>query len=240
MFASPFTNLSFMITRLTKGFLIVLGLSFLIGSNSCKKDDMDEIITVTDVDGNVYNTLRLGAQLWIAENLRTTRYNDGVPIPHVTANTQWANLTTGAYSYYNNNPSAYRDVFGALYNWNAVNTGKLCPEGWHVPSDEEWAKLAEFLGGEGVAGGKLKESGTSYWKEPNTGAINNTQFSALPGGSRIFDGSFYNISQRGIWWSSTEYSANNSYTRLLDFEYKTLFRTTFEKRGGLSVRCIKN
>ena len=116
-------------------------------------------------------------------NLKTTKYNDGTSIPNVTNDTSWSNLTTGAYCWYNNDVS-YKNPYGALYNWYAVNTGKLAPKGWHVPSDAEWTTLITYLGGESIAGGKLKEAGTTHWLSPNTEATNSTGFSALPGGRR--------------------------------------------------------
>lgn len=219
----------------------ILGILFLsLINSSCKKDDtIEEPVFVSDSDGNIYTTIKIGKQRWFAENLKTTRYNDGSPISNITSNSSWASINTGSYCWYNNNLSM-KETFGALYNWNAVASGKLCPVGWHVPSDEEWNILAETLGGESIAGGKLKDASSAYWKGQNTDAGNQLNYSALPGGSRILDGSFYNLYLRGSWWSSTEALQNTSYARTLDYEYSTLIRSTFEKPFGLSVRCIKD
>lgn len=138
--------------------------------------------TVTDVDGNVYQTIGIGSQFWIAENLKTTKYNDGTSIPLVTDNRDWSLLFTPAYCWYNNDEINNKITYGALYNWYTLNTGKLCPSGWHVPNNTEWAVLASYLGGPEVAGGKMKVPGTDYWNSPNTGATNSSGFSAFPGG----------------------------------------------------------
>jgi uncharacterized protein (TIGR02145 family) len=143
-------------------------------------------LTVTDIDGNAYNIVTIGGQAWMKENLKVTKYKDGTTIPLVTATGAWVALTTPGYSFYNN--SVTGGVYGALYNWYTVNTGKLCPTGWHVPSTTEWTTLETFLGGASVAGGKLKETGTSKWFSPNTGATNETGFTALPGGARNYLG----------------------------------------------------
>ncbi|MCB9001260.1 MAG: fibrobacter succinogenes major paralogous domain-containing protein [Bacteroidales bacterium] len=160
--------------------------------------------TVTDIDGNTYITVTIGNQVWMAENLKTTHYNDGTAIPNVTDGNEWAALTTGAYCWYSN-ATAYKDTYGALYNWYAVNTGKLAPTGWHVATDAEWTTLTTYLGGESVAGGKLKETDTTHWASPNTGATNETGFTALPGGYRGRGGAFGGIGGYGYWWSATEF-----------------------------------
>jgi uncharacterized protein (TIGR02145 family) len=141
-----------------------------------------ETNTVTDIDGNIYHTVTIGTQVWMVENLKTTKYRNGDPIPNVTGNA-WAALTTGAYCWYNNDAATYKATYGALYNWYAVaDSRNIAPTGWHVPTDAEWTTLTTFLGGESVAGGKLKETGTNHWTSPNTGATNETGFTALPGG----------------------------------------------------------
>lgn len=139
--------------------------------------------SVKDIDGNKYKTIKIGTQIWLSENLKTTTYNDGTAIPLVKNYDAWAELSTQAYCWYNND-STNKEVYGALYNWYAVNTKKLCPEGWHVPSDEEWTELRTYLGDKGNAGLALKESGTSHWKSPNSDASNTTGFTGLPGGYR--------------------------------------------------------
>jgi uncharacterized protein (TIGR02145 family) len=196
--------------------------------------------TVTDYQGNVYNTVKIGSQCWLKQNLRATKYNDGTNIPNVTNDGAWYDLTTPAYCWYENNYSTYGSVYGALYNWYAVNTGKLCPVGWHVPSDVEWTQLSDFLGGEGVAGGKLKETGTTYWNSPNTGATNVSGFTALPGGCRSYLEGFYSLKISGNWWSSSEEDANYALDRNLNYNLSQLSTMIDNKWWGLSVRCVKD
>lgn len=170
---------------------------------------LEEATGAVDADGNVYSTVVIGNQEWFAVNLKTTKYNNGTPIPNVTSNSDWGNLTTGAYAWYENNEATYKNAYGALYNWYAVNTGNLCPTGWRVPTDAEWTTLANYVGGESVAGGKLKSTRTApdahpRWESPNTGATDEYGFSALPGGYRSGSGGFSSIGGNGNWWSSTE------------------------------------
>jgi len=195
---------------------------------------------ITDIDGNMYKAITIGTQTWMAENLKTTKYNDGTAIPNVTDGKTWYNLTTPAYCWYDNNGTIFKNNYGALYNWYAVNTGKLCLTGWHVPTDSEWIKLAAYLGGESVAGGKLKEIGSTHWASPNSGATNETGFSALPGGSRGGSGINYNIGYYCYWWSSTESSSTIASYWILG--YKELYVTRFmsNKFNGNSVRCVKD
>jgi uncharacterized protein (TIGR02145 family) len=217
----------------------------LVFFSSCKKDDNDETpvpgpgVTVTDADGNVYSTVIIGTQTWMAENLKTTKYNDGTAIPLVTDGAAWSVLTTPAYCWYNNDIS-YKTTYGALYNWFAVNTGKLSPTGWHVPTDAEWATLVAFLGDTATGGGKLKETGIAHWVSPNTGANNSSRFTALPGGSHYTNGSFYLNGKYGWWWSSTESSAGNAWHEYLIYNSSAVFRTEGSKIIGFSVRCIKD
>ena len=206
---------------------------------SCKKENDDT--TVTDIDGNVYNTITIGSQVWLKENLKTTKYNDGAEIPNVTDNTEWGNLTSGAYSWYDNNEATHKNTYGALYNWYTVNTGKLCPNGYHIPSDAESTEISEYLGGTSVAGGKLKEIGTTHWMTPNTGATNESSFTALPGGLRSYSGTFNLITEIGYWWSSTQYeSPESAYSRSLGYDSNTFYRHGSNKKNGHFVRCLKN
>ncbi len=204
-----------------------------------KPDFICGVSTVTDYQGNVYNTVKIGDQCWLKENLRSTKYNDGEDIPNVTNGTIWDGLTTPAYCWYNNDYSTYGSVYGALYNWYAVNTGKLCPVGWHVPSDAEWTQLTDFLGGESVAGGKLKETGTTHWNSPNTGATNETSFTALPSGVRVGE-VFSGIQFFGNWWSATEREFITSWLYSTSCDHSGLTRESVIKRTGYPVRCIKN
>ncbi len=195
--------------------------------------------TVTDIEGNIYKTVTIGTQVWMAENLKTTKYNDGFNIPMVTDNSIWINLVTPAYCWYNNDLTAFKNTYGALYNWYTVNTGKLCPTGWHIPSDTEWTSLTTYLGGESIASGKLKEEGTAHWLSPNTGANNETGFSALPGGEREIGG-FTKVRERGNWWSSTEIGSASALYRVLKYNDNNLSRFNVGKTVGFSVRCVKD
>jgi uncharacterized protein (TIGR02145 family) len=195
--------------------------------------------TVSDIDGNVYKTITIETQIWMTENLKTTKYNDGTSIPFVTGST-WASLTTPGYCWYNHDTVNYKNIFGALYNWHAVNTGKLCPTGWHVPDNEEWKSLETFLGGAIIAGGKLKETGTKHWLVINTGATNETGFTALPGGYRYGKGKFGSIGYFGYWWSASEAHSPYASCYYLGNESNSLLNHLNYRRNGYSVRCLKN
>ena len=217
----------------------------LIFSNSCKKDNSNSNSnpvpgpTVTDVDGNVYHSVTIGTQVWMVENLKTTKYNDGTAIPLVTDGTAWSTDTTPAYCWYNNDEATYKSTYGALYNWYTVKSGKLCPAGWHVPTDAEWGTLVAYLGDSTLVGGKLKEAGTAHWVSPNTGASNSTGFTALPSGSRYSNAAFYLNGKYGWLWSSTESSAANAWHEYMQYNSSAIFRTSGSKGLGFSVRCIK-
>jgi len=194
--------------------------------------------TVTDIDGNVYNTVAIGTQTWMVENLKTTRYYDGTSISNPTSNGDWENNTDGAYSWYNNNPAGYKDPYGALYNWAAVNSNKLCPPGWRVPTETDWEALIDFLGAD--AGSKLKEVGTEHWNEPNTDATNETGFTAVGGGHRWHTGAFAGVRDVGYYWSSTEKDEETSHAYYMGPSYPRLEKGAYNKViRGLSVRCIK-
>jgi len=195
--------------------------------------------TITDNDGNVYNSVTIGTQVWMASNLKTTKYNDGTAIPLVTDGLVWVNLSTPAYCWYDN-ATANKNIYGALYNWYTVNTGKLCPTGWHVPSSAEWTTLTTYLGGTSVAGGKLKETGTSHWFTPNNGATNESGFTALPGGYHSDSGSFYYNVYNGLWWSSTGYSSMTAWGRRLYYNTIDVTSTSYSQQWGMSVRCLKD
>jgi uncharacterized protein (TIGR02145 family) len=197
--------------------------------------------TLTDIDGNEYKTIKIGDQTWMAENLRTTKYNDGTSIPNVTVGSEWVDLTTGAYCNYNNTNSIDTIAnYGRLYNWYAVNTGKLAPKGWHVSTDAEWSTLTDYFGGGSVAGGKLKETGTSHWVSPNTGATNESGFTALPGGIRFVDGTFFGICRYGYWWNSMACNTYEAYYQSMHLESDDLIRLSYFKDLGYSVRCVKD
>ncbi len=228
--------------------LIVVCASFLLLAISCKKDSDNDPPVIKDGDGNIYTSVTIGTQFWLKENLKTTKYIDGGEIPLVTDNTQWSALTSPGFCWYDNNQSTYKDTYGGLYNWYAVNTMKLCPAGWHVPTDAEWKVLEIFLGMSaaeadltsfrGTAeGGKVKEVGTAHWNSPNEGATNSSGFTALPGGNRYSE--FAGIKVNGVWWSSTEISGS-AFWRALYFDRATISRYDDIKRLGASVRCIKD
>jgi uncharacterized protein (TIGR02145 family) len=195
---------------------------------------------VTDMEGNVYNTIPIGYQTWMVSNLKSTKFIDGTLIPVVSDATSWSNMLTPACCWQNNDP-ARRVTYGILYNWYAISTGKLCPAGWHIPTDSEWTVLTDYLGGEGVAGGKLKESGFRHWLSPNTEATNETHFWAYPGGSRKgnTDALFENLLESGCWWT-TEFNEDNASSRNMYYNSSRIQKLFYSKNCGLSVRCVMN
>jgi uncharacterized protein (TIGR02145 family) len=198
--------------------------------------------TVTDIDGNVYKTVTIGTQVWMAENLKVTKYRDGSLIPNVTSNSAWSTLTTGAYCDNNNLPSN-SVVYGRLYNWYAVAESRnLAPIGWHVATDGDWTILENYLGGLLVSGGKLKESGTTHWLTPNTGASNSSGFTALAGDNRLVNGSFeFPLGKYySHWWTSTESNTPNAWHRYVASVEANSSRYVADKRLGFSVRCVKD
>ncbi len=219
--------------------LITVGL-FIILSVGCNKEEDNNNLTVTDIEGNIYHTMKIGSQVWMVENLKTTRYNDSTEIPLVTDSVVWNNISTPAYCWMNNN-SANKESYGALYNWYAVNTGKLCPEGWRVPTNEEWETLIEYLGGINLAGGKLKENGLAHWNAPNEGASNSSGFTALPGGCRVTEEIiFYYFLFAGYWWTSTEEDPGNAWWWNVNYANAATLGYYINKGYGFSVRCIKD
>jgi uncharacterized protein (TIGR02145 family) len=194
--------------------------------------------TVTDADWNEYKTIQIGTQTWMAENLKTTTFISGEQIANVGDNIIWADYMEDAYCWYEND-IAFKTNYGAFYNWYAVNSGKLCPVGWHVPSSEEFETLITFLGGESVAGEKLKESGTDHWQPPNTDADNESGFSALPGGY-ISSGEFMSLRTAGYWWSSTESNSSDASFMVIPSNDDSVSTDTAAKTTGMSVRCIKD
>jgi uncharacterized protein (TIGR02145 family) len=197
--------------------------------------------SVTDIEGNVYKTVQIGSQTWMAENLKTTKFNNDSAIPNVTDNSDWIGLSSSAYCWYNNDINN-KNLIGALYNWFTVNTGLLCPTGWHVPTDNEWSALTSYIGGENIAGAEMKETGVTHWAEPNMGATNSSGFTALPGGQRHeSDGTFIGASLYDVWWSSTEYNIYKSWYRSVATINTVVFRSSGSlKQRGFSIRCIKD
>ena len=198
--------------------------------------------TVTDSDGNVYNTVTIGTQCWLTENLKTTKYNDGSQIPKVSDPLAWSNLITPAYCWYDNDSTSYMATYGAMYNWYTVATGKLCPDGWHVPTDGDWTKLTDYLCGNSMASAKLKEAGNMHWNNPNGESTNTSGFTALPGGYRSYtDGKFFSIRDNGSWWSSTADDGLNAWMRAMTNYGTTDVRViSADKKYGISVRCLKD
>jgi uncharacterized protein (TIGR02145 family) len=233
--------------------LLIMGV-FLIFASSCKKDDDNNggsANTFTDTrDGNVYQTVTIGNQVWMAENLKY--------LPSVVGHGTGSETTPYYYVYdYNGtNVAAAKATsnyitYGVLYNRSAAMNGAassttnpsgvqgVCPTGWHLPSDAEWTQLTDYLGGESVAGGKLKETGTAHWNSPNTGATNETGFTSLPGGYRTSPGAFYGIGYLGGWWSATEDCTGNAWGRIMDYSDSGVIRYG-NKENGFSVRCLRD
>jgi uncharacterized protein (TIGR02145 family) len=218
--------------------LLLLGALILVAS-SFKNGEGKPTKPVTDIDSNVYQTDSIGTQEWMTENLKTTHYNDGTPIPLVTTIENWIYLSSPGYCWYRSDISKKAD-YGALYNWAVVSTRKLCPLGWHVPSDDEWTTLVNYLGGEVKSGSKLKEAGTDHWAEPNEGANNESGFTARPNGDRSANGSYSGMGYYGTWWTSTENGSYNAWYRLMYSSSNTIYRNDEIKRSGFAVRCLRD
>jgi uncharacterized protein (TIGR02145 family) len=201
--------------------------------------------SVADIDGNIYQYVRIGHQYWMNKNLRVIHYRNGEAIPNIASDVQWKNLITGAYCVYDN-PGGADTTFGNLYNWHALSDVRgLCPDGWHVPTNTEWDTLGAFLGGNAVAGGKLKSTGTiedmnGLWYSPNTDATNSSYFSALPGGYRINYGTFYSQGNVGYFWTLSDTASVNAWNYILDANNGELKRNFNLKTNGFSVRCCKD
>ncbi|MFH1196279.1 MAG: fibrobacter succinogenes major paralogous domain-containing protein [bacterium] len=197
--------------------------------------------TVTDADGNVYQTITIGNQVWMAENLKTTRYNDGTPIKEQRDFDAWQKEKTGAYCWVMNNQDT-KNVYGALYNWHAVNTGKLCPKGWHVPTKQEWEMLNSYLGSRESAA-QMKEVGTTYWRTSPANVTNKTGFTARPAGKRFHaTGKFEEIGKMAIWWAATSANAGNAHFAVM-YDNSAAMNTdnhSLSKESGFSVRCIRD
>ena len=222
--------------------LIVISVLFILLATSCKKDEGDKPETVTDIDGNVYNTVTIGSQVWMKENLKTTKYSNGDLIG--TTDPQDKEITGETmpkYQWSYGGSVGNVATYGRLYTWYAATDNRnICPTGWHVPNDNEWTTLGDYLGGKDIAGGKLKESETLHWKTPNTEASNLSGFTALPGGFRGGEGLYYDLGEWGNWWSSTASDEIQAWLRWLYFDDGILGRGFYGKQHGMSVRCIKD
>lgn len=196
--------------------------------------------TVTDIDGNVYHTVRIGTQVWMVENLKTTKYRDGTPIRKVTDNSTWFGINYyGAYCDYNHDQDKGQ-TYGHLYNWYAATDSRnIAPEGFHVPSDADFLILANFLGGVDVAGGKIKEAGYTNWLRPNTGATNETGFNAIPGGACSSDG-FTLMGEKSGWWTTSEAAEGEAFIRYTAYYNSGLNTKNLNKLNGNSIRCVKD
>ena len=197
--------------------------------------------SVTDADGNTYSVVTIGSQCWMAENLKTSKFRDGSAIPEVTDVAQWKNQLTPAFCFYDNDNSNDA-TYGKLYNWFAIEDGRgICPQGWHVPSDGEFAVLTNYLGAaDDVAAGRLKEEGTTHWDAPNTLASNSSGFTGLPGGMRFQEGQFDHMGKNGLFWSSRRESESLAFYLTLTYNSAASYRTYIYKRSGFSCRCVKD
>ncbi len=197
---------------------------------------------ITDIEGNVYKTVIIGTQTWMAENLRTTKFNDNTPILLLTNDADWEGVLWGSVYCWQNNDIANKTLYGALYNWSSVNTGILCPSGWHVPTDAEWTTLSDYLGGEKVVAGKLKEVGSTHWVSPNSDETDEYGFKALPGGMREFTGLFSFTKSDTYWWSTTEAYGLYAWFREIwnNNGHSDFYHDFVKKQYGFSVRCVKN
>ncbi|MBN2415483.1 fibrobacter succinogenes major paralogous domain-containing protein [bacterium] len=207
-----------------------------------KKNPMEPVASdpVTDIDGNVYPTVQIGDQIWMAENLKVTRYRNGDAIPEITDGSTWISRTGGARCSYDNS-AVNASVYGYLYNWHAaVDPRGIAPEGWHVPGDAEWRELADYLGGSAKAGGKLKEKGTAHWNNPNNYATNETGFTGLPGGYRENNGEYVFLGSVAYFWTTTESNTLLSWYSKLYGTLSMLDHGFMFKYYGFSLRCVKD
>jgi uncharacterized protein (TIGR02145 family) len=222
-------------------FLIIYTISCEDNSPTLINDFTGQVDTIYDIEGNKYKTIGIGSQIWMAQNLKSIRLSDGTIIPTVIEDSLWARITTPGLCWYNNDSSKYQNIYGPLYNFYTVNTGLLCPVGWHVPTRADWDILSSFLGGDNIAGGKLKQSDGSHWKEPNPCIVSDFRFVALPGGCRRnFNGVFVDLGYTGNWWTSTSDNVYYSESKSMFHDNMLLNRFISDKRKGFSVRCIKN
>ncbi len=199
-------------------------------------------MVAVDIDGNQYQTVTIGTQVWMAENLKVTRYRNGDPVPRITDAEAWNGLSSGARCEYDND-SAHVAVYGRIYNWFAVGDARgLAPAGWHVATDAEWQTLVDGLGGYEVAGGKLKAAGTDRWREPNAGATNESGFTALPGGGRSGQGPWGGLGDIAGFWTATEnaYISDAAFNRLLRYNRAEVIHDYSGMKSGESVRCVKD
>lgn len=200
----------------------------------------EHVGTVTDIDGNIYRTITIGNQVWMADNLEVTHYRNGDTIPCITDTAAWSSLSSGAHCYYNNDIKNIAG-YGRLYNWHAISDSRgIAPEGWHIPDDEEIATMINSLGGDTISAGKMKEGGTAHWLIPNEGAANESGFSALPGGYRFNNGSYHTMGSNGYWWSATRSYEMYAWSPRLYAGFADVRREPYYQQYGFAVRCIKD
>jgi uncharacterized protein (TIGR02145 family) len=248
--SGPATGLMIYQNNYSEGFWYYDGDAWQKVANATNTLSIIEVLQngVRDVTGNHYETVLVGKQIWMAENLATTQYNDGTNIPLVTDNSAWVALTTPAYCWYDNDSATNAPDYGAMYNWYTVNTGNLCPAGWHVPTDDEWKTMEMFLGMTQAQadateirgndeGAKLKETGTAHWSSPNV-ATNSSGFTALPGGYEgFFEVNFTGLYNNAYFWSSSE-SGVDAWNRILYYNSPQVYRGPMARQEGYSVRCV--
>jgi uncharacterized protein (TIGR02145 family) len=222
--------------------LNTMGLFLLSLSISFKSFAQESTETVQDIDGNVYPIITIGKQVWMKVDLKTTRYSNGDSIgTTIPATLDITNEPTPKYQWAYNGEEINMEIYGRLYSWYAATDDRnICPTGWHVPTDADWSTLTTYLVGEYIAGGKLKERGIIHWKSPNAEATNESGFTALPGGYRYGNGTFYDIGGTGNWWSSTEVSTNNAWCYTLYNNLRNVNKHYGKKTNDLSVRCIRD
>ena len=196
---------------------------------------------ITDIDGNQYNVIKIGKTSWSQRNLDVTRFRNGDLIKNAISDEEWKKAGNNGQPARCYHILDSKNIYGKLYNWYAVNDSRgLCPRGWHIPSDNEWTTLTNYLGGESIAGGKMKSTGTTLWLTPNVKATNKSSFSVLPGGFRNFDGGFIFIRFNALFWSATEFDISNAWNRNLYNYNGNVYRNNFNKSFGASVRCLRD
>ena len=218
---------------------LIMGVVLLF-TYSCEKEGESD--TITDRDGNVYKTVTIGTQTWMSENIKTTKYQNGDLIGSTTTvSLDISNETTPKYQWSYGGNESNSDTYGRIYTWYAATDNRgICPAGWHLPTDAEWTTLTTYLGGESVAGGKLKETATTRWLSPNTDATNEVNFTALPGGYRNQNGEYTGIGNYGYWWSSTQNSMISAWNRSMSYGSSSVGRNASYERNGHSIRCVKD
>jgi uncharacterized protein (TIGR02145 family) len=231
--------------------LIVLLSSFLSIPSVAQEENANAGMPVRDIDGNVYRVIMTESGVWMADNLKALSYNDGKPIPIIRDRKQWEKTKTPAFGFYSNDVK-YTETYGAIYNWYAVSTGKICPKGWHVPTEEEWNDMMDYAGSSQKSGdnpAKLKEKGTTHWKAPNTGATNEIFFNALPAGEVSYFNTDAEPGTMTNWWTSTEDKLSidpatrktaNANIVGLKYNFNSKNLGTYQKESALPVRCKLN